>query len=613
MARGESPFQGRYNVPVHDYSPISEGGDAWGQAFQQVGQSIGAGIKKYKLDQEKRGVLAASLAGRLKAMEEYDPVALVELGYDEDFNVMDLGDMSLAKLEGVLGKVTQYSAEADRQIMTKARLADLDASKRAADAQEHPLEAQQRRALENELLNSRISSMDAATAEAEKADFDPFKDPTPTGQGTLPPQQSVGVTERTMAKALAVVNSDLPEAEKDASIAEIFAAPPQEPTLIKVGGKRKFFIPADREGGMRPTTPITNAVSGEITYPPAAPAPINPVMVSNPKEAKTRIGAQNTLDLFYSHVANNYAPTPEDQKRVDILENIVNPPKSKREVMAEAKAIRDADGGSFTIRTLEDGTYIAAHTFPELKGTFEKVTYQGEDNQLHTIPNHFIDKSGDLFRREGKRIIPVSDNEQNASYRLTLVAALDEAFLLPPIGGTIEGDGADITFDVFKALSQSSLTREENGFIVGEIEDPRDEAEAGDIIEVKIKKGTSEYQRMMQGLVDYQRNQNALLGLPQAQNPGLPLGDDGSNIQELGEAVVDPEPAPEANINNPVRQLEREGKQTSKSAEDLRREVGAVFEGLQVTPAAQNEGPPIPTPIPPVELGRAKKLIKTGH
>lgn len=594
---GQSPFQGRYEVPVHDYSPISEGGDAWGQAFQQVGQSIGEGIKKYKLDQEKRGVLAASLAGRLKAMEEYDPVALVELGYDEDFNVMDLGDMSLAKLEGVLGKVTQYSAEADRQIMTKARLADLDASKRAADAQEHPLEAQQRRALENELLNSRISSMDAATAEAEKVVVDPFKDPTPTGQGTPPPE-----SERRLSEAMAVVNSDLPEAEKDATMAEIFAAPPQEPTQGDAG-----------EGGMRPTIPITNAVSGEITYPPAAPAPINPVMVSNPKEAKTRIGAQNTLDRFYSHVAAGHAPTEKEQKRVDILENIVNPPKSKSEVMAEAKAIRDADGGSFTIQELADGTYIAAHTFPELKGTFEKVTYRGEDNQLHTIPKHFINKSGDLFRREGENIIPVSNNEQNASYRLTLVAALDEAFLLPPIGGTIEGDGADITFDVFKALSQSSLTREENGFIVGEIEDPRDEAEAGDIIEVKIKKGTSEYQRMMKGLVDYQRNQNALLGLPQAQNPGIPLGDDGSNIQELGKAVVDPEPAPEANINNPVRQLEREGKQTSKSVEDLQREVGAVFEGLQGTPAAQNEGPPTPTPIPPVELGRARELIKTGH
>jgi len=52
MARGQSPYQGRYTVPTVDFSPIGRGGAAWGQAFKDVGQSIGAGIEKYGLKKE---------------------------------------------------------------------------------------------------------------------------------------------------------------------------------------------------------------------------------------------------------------------------------------------------------------------------------------------------------------------------------------------------------------------------------------------------------------------------------------------------------------------------------------------------------------------------------
>lgn len=54
MARGQSPYQGRYTVPIHDYSAIERGGAAWGDAMQSVGQSIAAGIKEHGLDKEKK-------------------------------------------------------------------------------------------------------------------------------------------------------------------------------------------------------------------------------------------------------------------------------------------------------------------------------------------------------------------------------------------------------------------------------------------------------------------------------------------------------------------------------------------------------------------------------
>ena len=172
MARGESPFQGRYNVPVHDYSPISEGGAAWGQAFQQVGQTIGAGIKKYKLDQEKRGVLASSLEGRLKAMGEHDPAALVELGYDEDFNVMDLGDMSLAKLEGVLGKVTMYSAEADKNMQRKLGEYQLLSAEHDASIRKTPAEVAAERKRATQLAQHSVDTLPTPAELAADKDYE---------------------------------------------------------------------------------------------------------------------------------------------------------------------------------------------------------------------------------------------------------------------------------------------------------------------------------------------------------------------------------------------------------------------------------------------------------
>ena len=54
MARGESPFQGRYTVPTVDFGAIERGGAAWGEAYKGVGKSIGEGIEKYGLRKEQQ-------------------------------------------------------------------------------------------------------------------------------------------------------------------------------------------------------------------------------------------------------------------------------------------------------------------------------------------------------------------------------------------------------------------------------------------------------------------------------------------------------------------------------------------------------------------------------
>jgi len=59
MARGQSPYQGNYTVPMVDFSPIERGGAAWGRAFEQVGGAMGAAIMKNQRTSEERKILDA--------------------------------------------------------------------------------------------------------------------------------------------------------------------------------------------------------------------------------------------------------------------------------------------------------------------------------------------------------------------------------------------------------------------------------------------------------------------------------------------------------------------------------------------------------------------------
>ena len=75
MARGESPYQGRYVVPQVDFSPIAQGGRDIGAALSSIGGSIGSAVVKRK---ELKGKLD-TYSKMIKGME-----ADVELYLDAD-------------------------------------------------------------------------------------------------------------------------------------------------------------------------------------------------------------------------------------------------------------------------------------------------------------------------------------------------------------------------------------------------------------------------------------------------------------------------------------------------------------------------------------------------
>ena len=133
MARGESPYQGRYVVPDVDFSGIERGGAAWGEAFK----GIGSAIEQFQLNKQKRTVLEAGLQGKVEALMEHDPGAAEALLRDESFNKdtqrLATGEMKLSELEGLVGKIGGYSGQTqnimrDKLAASQARVAQVGAT-----------------------------------------------------------------------------------------------------------------------------------------------------------------------------------------------------------------------------------------------------------------------------------------------------------------------------------------------------------------------------------------------------------------------------------------------------------------------------------------------------
>tara|TARA_Y100001938_G_C8066206_1_gene420317 strand:- start:58 stop:1443 length:1386 start_codon:yes stop_codon:yes gene_type:complete len=132
MARGQSPYQGRYTVPIADFSGIERAGAAWGDAFKGIGEQV----EKYQLNKKKRTVLEDSLQGKIEALMEHDPRAAEALFRDESFDKdtqrLATGEMKLSELEGLVGKIDGYSGQTqnimrDKLAASQARIALVDA------------------------------------------------------------------------------------------------------------------------------------------------------------------------------------------------------------------------------------------------------------------------------------------------------------------------------------------------------------------------------------------------------------------------------------------------------------------------------------------------------
>ena len=140
MARGQSPYQGRYTVPIADFSGIERAGAAWGEAFKDVGKSIGGAIEKYQLNKQKDAVLTADLDGKIDAIRVENPEMWARLQADEEGgkylkNLQD-GELSLKGKEQFSGYLTGLTGETTQQLKSQIDRANATAATATAVIQE---------------------------------------------------------------------------------------------------------------------------------------------------------------------------------------------------------------------------------------------------------------------------------------------------------------------------------------------------------------------------------------------------------------------------------------------------------------------------------------------
>ena len=119
MARGQSPYQGRYTVPIADFSGIERAGAAWGDAFKGIGEQV----EKYQLHKRERLTTEAEIEGilannpemreRTKAHSDMGPLLQKQID----------GKANLSDTRQLYSFLKSNTAEQDR--MRNARMAEL--------------------------------------------------------------------------------------------------------------------------------------------------------------------------------------------------------------------------------------------------------------------------------------------------------------------------------------------------------------------------------------------------------------------------------------------------------------------------------------------------------
>ena len=119
MARGQSPYQGRYTVPIADFSGIERAGAAWGDAFKGIGEQV----EKYQLNKRERLTTEAEIEGilannpemreRTKAHSDMGPLLQKQID----------GKANLSDTRQLYSFLKSNTAEQDR--MRNARMAEL--------------------------------------------------------------------------------------------------------------------------------------------------------------------------------------------------------------------------------------------------------------------------------------------------------------------------------------------------------------------------------------------------------------------------------------------------------------------------------------------------------
>ena len=119
MARGQSPYQGRYTVPIADFSGIERAGAAWGDAFKGIGEQV----EKYQLNKRERLTTEAEIEGilannpemreRTKAHSDMGPLLQKQID----------GKANLSDTRQLYSFLKSNTAEQDR--MRNVRMAEL--------------------------------------------------------------------------------------------------------------------------------------------------------------------------------------------------------------------------------------------------------------------------------------------------------------------------------------------------------------------------------------------------------------------------------------------------------------------------------------------------------
>jgi len=136
MARGESPFQGRYTVPIADFSGIERGGAAWGEAFKGIGESIGGAIEKYGLNKQERLTTEAEIEGILANNPEMAEKIQTHPDMGPLFKKQVDGKANLSDTRQLYSFLKSNTAEQDRRVRSELLGYQRDEAVRRTEAAE---------------------------------------------------------------------------------------------------------------------------------------------------------------------------------------------------------------------------------------------------------------------------------------------------------------------------------------------------------------------------------------------------------------------------------------------------------------------------------------------
>ena len=426
MARGESPFQGRYTVPQVDFSPIAQAGRDWGRAFEGIGREVGGAIK------ERKG-LKGKLKGYQKSVESLEELLPHLLESEETAEPVKTRMKELRQM---------LNASSDMNLREKV----------AAYEQYMPtVNTMLSLGMQKTLMDKRYPTPPTAPSTALYEAGGVGAKPPP---GTPPPRPKTAPTA----------------APTDPTLADVLAGDPAtgEPIEEPIA-----------KGPSTPTVPVTNVVTGERIAPaaPAQPAAVTPPA---PTIEPRRLQARARLEQFERGIAANpidpatgrrVQVTQDVVRQMDTLRGIAFAPKTLVEAKAEMDEFRRQHKGrdvNFNFTTDKAGGVSWTAQVGDEKATIKKATVENDDGTVDDMPGLWIKEGSDDFwhyNPETDILEPLGNEKAQAisDRRLALRAGLAALYGRPVMPGEVDGDEGDMPMNYFYKLYFSDMKEVEDG------------------------------------------------------------------------------------------------------------------------------------------------------